>query len=126
MQIIFNKKFGNNEDIKTALKIAKANTNTDDIVYISDGSEILYEYYGANAGIKNPVHFDDKRYNDDAEYLNHLENTLVKGETYCWILAHHPQKYRRLNSMEEWAKAKENFKIFKDIYSNAVIIFKMN
>lgn len=125
VQTILNKKFGHNEDIKTALKIAKANTNTGDIIYISDGSEILYEYYGAIAGIKNPVHFDDKRYNDDAEYLNHLEDTLEKGMTYCWILAHYPQKDRRLNSVKEWAKGKENFKIFTDNYSNAVIIFKM-
>ena len=112
------------EDIVTALKLTQNNIKKEDVIYISDGNSILYEYYKRYFNFSNPVITDEVRFTSEEEYINHL-NSLPKGVTYYWIFAHHPNKMTRLQSVYKWARNKQNFRIYHDNKSNALIIFTM-
>ena len=94
----------------------------DDIVYISEGNSILYEYYKNEISLGSPVVVEHERYNDNLEYVKHL-NELKKGKTYYWVFAHHPDKFARLKSVYLWAKEKPDFKMYADRKGNALIRF---
>ncbi|CCY24294.1 putative uncharacterized protein [Brachyspira sp. CAG:484] len=112
------------EDIVTALKLTQNNIKKEDVIYISDGNSILYEYYKRYFNFSNPVITDEVRFTSEEEYVNHL-NSLPKGVTYYWIFAHHPNKMERLQSVYKWARNKQDFRIYHDNKSNALIIFTM-
>ena len=110
------------ENILTPLQIISKEAKPDDVVYISDGNSILYEYYKSQVALKNPVIIENTRYNDENEYIANLEN-LEKGKTYYWVFAHHPKKFERLRTVYLWAKEKPDFRIYSDKKGNALIRF---
>lgn len=109
------------ENIIFPLNIAKQSAKNNDIVYISDGSIISYEFYKKNFHFKN-VMMEEKRITDFNDYANFLDS-LPKGKTYYYIFSHFPNKQNRLNNLYLWAKTKKDFKIYADKSSNALIIF---
>lgn len=111
------------EDIANSLNIVSVEALPSDIVIISDGSEILHEYYKHFIPLQQKAIFDGKRYSDDEAYVAHL-NSLNKG-TYYWVFAHHPNKLQRLNSVYLWAKTKKDFKVWHDNSGNALIRFSL-
>lgn len=110
------------ENIVAPLQIVAQEAAADDIVYISEGNSILYEYYKNEISLGSPVVVEHERYNDNLEYVKHL-NELKKGKTYYWVFAHHPDKFARLKSVYLWAKEKPDFKMYADRKGNALIRF---
>ena len=103
----------------TAISLAK----DDDIIYISEGNKILYEYYKDYINSNKTIIIEDAAFANEKDYINHL-NKLPSGKTYYWILAHNIKKSERVNSVYLWAKQKKNFQIYYDKNLNTLIIFK--
>lgn len=104
--------------LKTAINLAKNN----DIIYISEGNKILYEYYKDYIKTNKKIIIEDTNYTNQNDYINHLEN-LESGKTYYWIMAHNPKKSERINTVYLWAKQKKDFQIYYDKNLNTLIIF---
>lgn len=102
----------------TAINLAKEN----DIIYISEGNKILYEYYKDYINSNKKIIVEDTAYTNQNDYINHLKN-LTPNKTYYWILAHNAQKKERVNSVYLWAKQKKDFQIYYDKNLNTLIIF---
>lgn len=117
------KKNYTNEDIVTLLNTTKNLATRNDIVYISEGNSILFEYYKYLIPNNFSVFIEQTNYASQKEYTAHLSTNLEHGKTYYWIFAHHKNKQERLNEVYMWAKNKSNFKIFVDKNYNALIIF---
>lgn len=124
---IIRKKYGF-ENIQTLLSIALADAGPNDVIYISEGSEINFKYYKKYFKIKNEILYDKKRITDESSYIKNL-NHLKKGKTYYWIishLAHPPYRYSRINTVINWAKDKNNFNILHtDKTLNTLIKFSL-
>ncbi len=101
-----------------AITLAKDN----DIIYISEGNKILYEYYKDYIKTNKNIIVEDTKHTDQNDYLKHLNN-LEKGKTYYWIMAHNIKKKKRINAVYLWAKQKKNFQIYYDKNLNTLIIF---
>ncbi len=110
------------ENILTSLQIISKEANSGDIVYISDGNSILYEYYKPYVSLQNSVIIENTRYNNENEYIENLEK-LGKGKTYYWVYAHHPKKFERLRTVYLWTKNKPDFRMYSDKKGNALIRF---
>ena len=110
------------ENILLPLTTAAANADSNDIILISEGNKILYEYYRKYIKTNAQIIVEDTNYTNHNDYIKHLEQ-LEKGKTYYWILAHYRQKQQRLESIYKWAKEKKNFKIYVDKNLNTLIIF---
>ena len=110
------------ENILTSLQIISKEANSGDVVYISDGNSILYEYYKPYVSLQNSVIIENTRYNNENEYIENLEK-LGKGKTYYWVFAHHPKKFERLRTVYLWAKNKPDFRMYSDKKGNALIRF---
>lgn len=109
------------EDILTPLNIASQEMSAGDILYLSDGSLISYDYYKRRFKFKNVMR-EEKRIMDMNLYSKELNN-LPKGKTYYYVYSHSPEKQKRLNDVYLWAKGKKNFRVYADKSSNALIIF---
>lgn len=110
------------ENIIAPLQMAKEKMAPDDILYISDGAGISYQYYKNRFNFKNII-IEKKRIKNQNDYVYFLDNNLDNGKTYYYIFSHFPNKRERLNNVYLWAKGKQNFKIYADKYANALIVF---
>lgn len=116
------KKHYRSEDILTPLQTAASMASKDDIIYISQGNQMLYEYYKNRIDTTAKIIIENKTINNE-NYINNLEN-LENNKTYYYVYAHYnKEKKKRLESICEWAKQKKDFKILVDNNLNALIIF---
>ena len=112
------------ENLLVPLALAQKEAQKEDTIYISDGSEIIYDYYKHFIKINSNIIVENTRYNNNNEYIKHLEE-LPKDRTYYWIIAHHPQKFERNAAVYHWAKYKKNFKMYSDGKGNSLIRFSL-
>ena len=109
------------EDFVTPLNLTLSKAEKDDIIIISDGSEWLYEYYKNFYKINNPV-IVEPAFNDENQYIDYL-NKYKKGKKYYIIYAHNRNKLKRLTTIYNWAKTKNDFNFLYDKSMNAMIQF---
>ena len=112
------------ENLLVPLALAQKEAQKEDTIYISDGSEIIYDYYKHFIKINSNIIVENTRYNNNNEYIEHLEE-LPKNRTYYWIIAHHPKKFERNATVYHWAKYKKNFKMYTDGKGNSLIRFSL-
>ncbi len=109
------------EDILTPLKTAAHLADENAIIYIPQGNQILYEYYKNKINTNARIIVENNEITDE-DYINNLES-LENNKTYYYVYAHYKAKKKRLKSVYEWAKQKNNFKFYIDNNLNALIIF---
>ena len=111
------------EDFVTPLKLALKEAGKDDIIIIADGGEWLHEYYKNVITINNPV-IVEQSFSDENQYIEHLDK-YKKGQNYYLIYAHNRNKLKRLNTIYNWARTKDNFNFIYDKSMNAMIHFSL-
>ena len=104
--------------LTTAINLAQK----DDVIYISEGNSILYEYYKDKIKTNKKIIIEDTKATTQNAYIKRLEN-LEPGKTYYWIIAHNLKKDDRVKAVFLWAEKKKNFKIYCDKNLNTLIIF---
>lgn len=109
------------EDILTPLNIASKEIKQNDILYISDGAKISFEFYKDKFKFKNVV-LEKERIIDSNAYKSFLD-TLPKNHKYYYIFCHFPNKKQRLINTYYWAMTKNHLKSYIDKSFNALIIF---
>lgn len=109
------------ENILTPLNIAQKEIKNNDILYVSEGSAISYEFYKNKFNFKNVI-IENQRINNQEDYYNYL-NKLPKNKKYYYVFSHFPNKKQRLHEVYLWAKNKKNFNAYVDKSFNALIIF---
>ena len=109
------------EDFVTPLNLALSKAEKNDIIIISDGSKWLYEYYKNFYKINYQV-IVEPAFTDENKYIDYL-NKYKKGEKYYIIYAHNRNKLKRLSTIYNWAKTKDDFGFVFDKSMNAMIQF---
>lgn len=111
------------EDMPKLLKeINNSDSKNDDIIYISYGSQIPYNYYKYTLKKDLKVIYG-KNYDHIETYIDDLNN-LERNKTYYWICSHNLQKSLNLGYVtEQWSKQQKKFKIYQDKNFNTLIIF---
>ena len=111
------------EDFVSPLKTALNEAGKDDIIIVVDGGEWLYEYYKNIILINNTV-IVEQSFQDENQYIKHLDK-YNKGQNYYMIYAHNRNKLKRLTTIYNWAKTKDNFNFVYDKSMNAMIRFSL-
>lgn len=119
-QIIF-KNF-NYEDIKKPLNLAIEQASSKDIIYISQGSAITFEYYKHYMNVNNKNIIIEPPQNQlPINYLSYLDN-LPAGK-YFYIFSHNKNKHKTILKIANHLK-KYNLNGFIDKNGNALLIFQ--
>ena len=111
------------EDFVSPLKLAIEEADKSDTIIIADGGEWLYEYYKNFYKINNPV-IVEPAFTDENQYVDYL-NKYKRGKNYYIIYAHNRNKLKRLTTIYNWAKTKDNFNFVYDKSMNAMIRFSL-